>query len=43
MQLLTLDFEVDYSLIGIHSTEEDYRLAYLLNQQLKTKFKRFKI
>lgn len=42
MQLLTLDFEVDYSLIGIHSTEEDYRLAYLLNQQLKTKFKRFK-
>ena len=42
MQFLTLDLEVDYSLIGIHSTEEDYRLAFLLNQQLKTKFNRFK-
>jgi len=42
MQLLTLDFEDDCSLIGIHSTEEDYRLAYLLNQHLKTKLTRFK-
>jgi len=42
MQLLTLDLEDDYSLIGIHSTEEDYRLAYLLNKFLKTKFTRFK-
>lgn len=42
MQFLTLDLEVDYSLIGIHSAEEDYRLAFLLNQQLKTKFNRFK-
>ena len=42
MQLLTLDFDVDFSLIGIHSTEEDYRLAYLLNQHLSTKFNRFK-
>jgi len=42
MQLLTLDLEDDYSLIGIHSTEEDYRLAYLLNQHLKTKLTRFK-
>lgn len=26
--------EVDYSLIAIHSTLEDYRLAYFINQQL---------
>ena len=32
MQLLTLDLEDDYLLIGIHSTEEDYRLAYLINK-----------
>ena len=42
MQLLTLDLEDDYLLIGIHSTEEDYRLAYLLNKHLKTKLTRFK-
>jgi hypothetical protein len=42
MQLLTLDLEDDYLLIGIHSTEEDYRLAYLLNKHLKTKLVRFK-
>ena len=42
MQLLTLDLEDDYSLIGIHSTEEDYRLAYLLNNYLKIKLTRFK-
>ncbi|MBL4939979.1 MAG: IPExxxVDY family protein [Lutibacter sp.] len=42
MQLLTLDLEDDYLLIGIHSTEEDYRLAYLLNKHLNTKFVRFK-
>lgn len=42
MQLLTFDSEDDYSLIGIHSTEEDYRLAYLLNSFLKIKLKRFK-
>jgi len=42
MQLFTLDFEDDYALIGIHSTEEDYRLAYLLNKHLNTRFKRFK-
>ena len=41
MQHLTLDLEDDYSLIGIHSTEEDYRLAYLLNKNLKTKLTRF--
>ena len=42
MHLLQSDFEDDYSLVGIHSTEEDYRLAYLLNKHLKTKFIRFK-
>jgi len=42
MQLLTLDLEDDYNLIGIHSTEEDYRLAFLLNKNLNTKFIRFK-
>ena len=42
MQLLTSDLEEDYSLIGIHSTEEDYRLAYLLNNFLKIKLTRFK-
>jgi len=43
MQLLTFDLEEDdYSLVGIHSTEEDYRLAYLLNKHLKTKLTRYK-
>ncbi len=42
MQLLTLDLEDDYLLIGIHSTEEDYRLAYLLNKHLETKLIQFK-
>ncbi len=42
MQLLTFDLEDDYLLIGVHSTEEDYRLAYLLNKHLKTKLTRFK-
>ncbi|MCL7752490.1 IPExxxVDY family protein [Polaribacter sp. Z022] len=30
--------EEEYSLIGIHSTLEDYKLAYLLNKNLKTRF-----
>lgn len=35
------DFSIaDYSLIGIHCTIEDYRLAFLLNLHLQTKFKR---
>ena len=43
MQLLTFDLEEeDYLLVGIHSTEEDYRLAYLLNKHLKTKLTRYK-
>ncbi len=42
MQLISFDLEDDYSLIGIHSTEEDYRLAYLLNNYLKFKLTRYK-
>ena len=32
--------EEEYALIGIHTTLEDYKLAYLLNQDLKTRFKK---
>ncbi|MGV6844746.1 MAG: IPExxxVDY family protein [Lutibacter sp.] len=42
MEQVLFELEDDFSLIGIHSTEEDYRLAYLLNQHLNAKFKRFK-
>jgi len=43
MQLLSFDLEEeDYLLVGIHSTEEDYRLAYLLNKHLKTKLIRYR-
>jgi hypothetical protein len=31
-------FEDEYSLIGIHTTLEDYKLAYLLNKNLSTNF-----
>lgn len=41
MQVLTLELEDDYALIGIHSTEEDYRLAYLLNKHLHMELSRF--
>jgi hypothetical protein len=37
------DFSEDeYSLIGIHTTLEDYKLAYLLNKTLNTSFYKFK-
>ena len=42
MQVFTLDLEDDYLLIGIHSTEEDYRLAYLINKHLNLNFVRYK-
>jgi hypothetical protein len=42
MEQVLFDLEDDFSLIGIHSTEEDYRLAYLLNKHLNTKLTRFK-
>lgn len=35
---LELEEIVDYTLIGIHTSEEDYRLAYLLNKNLNTSF-----
>jgi len=42
MQVYALDIEDlcedEYSLIGIHSTLEDYKLAYLLNKTLNTHF-----
>ena len=41
LQLLTLELEDEFHLIGIHSTEEDYRLAYLMNTHLNTRLARF--
>lgn len=40
----SFDFEYDhdYTLIGIHSTLEDYRIAYFLNTNLKIHLTRFK-
>ena len=44
MQVHSLDFNTicdeDYNLIGIHTTLEDYKLAYLLNKEIKTNFSR---
>ncbi|MDP6922109.1 MAG: IPExxxVDY family protein [Lutibacter sp.] len=42
MSVLTFELEDDFTLIGIHSVLEDYRLAYLLNQNFGAKFRRFK-
>ena len=39
--LLELEELEDYSLIGIHTSEEDYRLAYLLNKNLNTAFSKY--
>lgn len=36
------EFDHDYSLIGIHSILEDYRMAYFLNKNLNVHLKRFK-
>ncbi len=43
-KLLTYDFEYehDYTLIGIHTTLEDYRAAFLLNESLNIHLKRYK-
>jgi len=42
MQVYALEMddfcEEPYSLIGIHSTLEDYKLAYLINKNLNTRF-----
>ena len=42
MRIHSLELADDFSLIGIHSSEEDYRLAFLLNQHLQTKFSKLK-
>ena len=41
-KVLTLDYENehDYKLIGIHTTLEDYRIAYYLNTNLNIQLKR---
>jgi hypothetical protein len=36
------DYEHDYTLIGIHTPLEDYRLAYLLNKTMGIQFRRYK-
>jgi len=42
MQVYALEMDdfcdEEYSLIGIHSTLEDYKLAYLINKNLNTRF-----
>jgi len=35
------EFDHDYTLIGIHSILEDYRIAFFLNKNLKIHLKRF--
>lgn len=42
MQIHSLELADDYSLIGIHTAEDDYRLAFLLNKNLNTKFCKYK-
>lgn len=39
---LIIEDEIDeeFALVGLHCSVEDYKLAYLLNQHLKTRFKR---
>ena len=42
-KLLVDDYEdLNYSLLAVHCEMEDYRLAYLLNQNLKTQLSRTK-
>lgn len=36
------EYEHNYSLLGIHSTLEDYRIAYFLNKNLNLHLSRFK-
>lgn len=39
--LLEIEELEDYSLIGIHTSEEDYHLAYLLNKNLNASFSKY--
>lgn len=41
--ILDEDLDEPFTLIAIHCTTEDYKLAYLLNQHLGTRFKRKKV
>lgn len=36
MPILSLEYDIDFSLVGIHSVERGYRLAFLLNKFAKT-------
>ena len=38
MQIHSLELANDYKLIGIHTSVEDYKLAYLINQNLNCSF-----
>jgi hypothetical protein len=42
MNIHSLELADSYSLIGIYTAEEDYRLAFLINKHLNTKFYKYK-
>ncbi|WP_310993348.1 IPExxxVDY family protein [Aequorivita marina] len=41
--LLDEDLEEPFTLIAIHCTEEEYKVAYLMNKHLNTRFKRRRV
>lgn len=43
-KILSIDFEYDhdYTLLGIHTPLEDFRLAFLLNDKLELKLRKYK-
>ena len=43
-KILSIDFEYDhdYTLLGIHTPLEDFRLAFLLNDKLALKLRKYK-
>ncbi|WP_347373538.1 IPExxxVDY family protein [Aequorivita sp. Q41] len=41
--LIEDDFEEPFTLIAIHSGEEDYKIAYLINKYLHTRFQRRRV
>jgi|TARA_B110000967_G_C18676836_1_gene455943 hypothetical protein len=42
MQVHSLELANEYKLIGIHTSVEDYKLAYLINQNLNAGFSKYK-
>lgn len=42
MQVHSLELANEYKLIGIHTSVEDYKLAYLINQKLNVCFSKYK-